>query len=208
MSFREKIRNYIWGPPLEDLIIDLKMYNKEISRTRDKYKDQAIKLYGQGKECMIKGDEYRARMYSQQSLNADRTAFSLDMFVVNMENLIFDINNAQSVDNIGLSLGKISKSLDKLNLLKTQGVSKIMGRVSKQMGKIGLKTGQIFDQLKDYDPFNIEPTSAKDVDKVMDRMVSEIIAEGPAAGLPETKLSELQRKRQSIKSHDSEENKK
>ncbi|MCW4006385.1 MAG: hypothetical protein NWF04_07315 [Candidatus Bathyarchaeota archaeon] len=207
MPITEKFRNFIWGQPLEDLVIDLKMYSKEIARTRDKYKQRASTLYDQAKDCIVKGDDYRAKMYAQQHLSADRTAFSLDMFVINMENLIFDLSNAQSVENIGLSLGKISKSLDKLNLLKTRGVGQVMGKVGQQMEKIGFKTGQIFDQLKDYEPFSVEPTTGKDLDKVMDKMVSEVIAEGPASGLPEAKLSELQQRRQSLKGQSAEDTK-
>lgn len=205
MSIREKVRNRILGPPLEDLIIDLKMYNKEIARTRDKYKARATTCYDQAKDCLIKGDDHRAKMYAQQYLNADKAAFSLDMFVMGMDNLVFDLTNAQTTNEIGISLGKINKSLGKLNLLKTRGVSKIMGKVGHQMEKIGFKTGQIMDQLKDYEPFNAEPTSARDVDNVMDKMVSEVIAEGPATGLPAAKLSEMQQKRQTLKSHSSEE---
>lgn len=204
MPMGEKIRNFVKGPPLEDLVIDLKMYNKEIARTRDQYKNRSTAMYDQAKECLIKGDDHRAKMYAQQYLSCDKTAFSLDMFVINMDNLIFDLNNAQSVENIGLSLGKISKCLDKLNLLKTRGVGKVMGRVSSQMEKIGFKTGQIFDQLKDYEPFSVEPSSAKDLDKIMDKMTSEVIAEGPASGLPEAKLSELQAKRQGVKGSSAE----
>jgi hypothetical protein len=207
MSIREKIRNKIWGPPLEDLIIDLSMYNKEIARTRDKYRERSKTLYEQAKECLIKGDDHRARMYAQQHLNTDRTAFSLDMFVINMENLIFDLRNAKTVEEIGINLGKISKCLNKLNLLKTRGVSQIIGKVTAQMKRIGLKTGSIMDQLTDYEPFSVEPASARDLDKLMDKMVSEIIAEGPATGLPETKLAELQKKREALKGQGTQETK-
>jgi len=140
-------------------------------------------------------------------LKLDKTAYSLDLFVINMENLIFELNNAQSVDNITLVLGKISKSLDKLSILKTRGVSKILGRVTRQMTKITGSTQRIMDQLSDYEPFSIEPTSSSDVDKVMDKMVSEVIAEGPAMGLPETKIAELQKKRQRFKTSGSEQTK-
>jgi hypothetical protein len=207
MPMAEKIRNFVKGPPLEDLVIDLKMYNKEIARTRDQYKNRSTTMYDQAKECIIKGDNHRAKMYAQQYLSCDKTAFSLDMFVINMDNLIFDLKNAQSIDSISLNLGKISKCLDKLNLLKQKGVGKVMGKVGAQMEKIGMKTGDIFEQLSDYEPFNVEPTSAKDLDKVMDKMVSEVIAEGPASGLPEAKLTELQQKRQGIKGAGSESSK-
>lgn len=207
MSIREKIRNKIWGPPLEDLIIDLSMYNKEIARTRDKYKERSKTLYEQAKECLIKGDDHRARMYAQQHLNTDRTAFALDMFVINMENLIFDLRNAKTVEEIGINLGRISKCLGKLNLLKTRGVSQIIGKVTAQMNKIGLKTGSIMDQLRDYEPFSVEPVSARDLDKLMDKMVSEVIAEGPAMGLPEAKLAELQKKREALKGYSPQETK-
>jgi len=207
MSIREKIRNKIWGPPLEDLIIDLSMYNKEIARTRDKYKERSKTLYEQAKECLIKGDDHRAKMYAQQHLNTDRTAFALDMFVINMENLIFDLRNAKTVEEIGINLGRISKCLGKLNLLKTRGVSQIIGKVTAQMNKIGLKTGSIMDQLRDYEPFSVEPVSARDLDKLMDKMVSEVIAEGPAMGLPEAKLAELQKKREALKGYSPQETK-
>ncbi len=207
MPIGQKIKNFVKGPPLEDLVIDLRMYNKEIARTRDQYKTRATSMYDQAKECIVKGDDHRAKMYAQQYMSCDRTAFSLDMFVINMDNLIFDLKNAQSIDNISLNLGKISKCLDRLNLLKQKGVGKVMGKVGAQMEKIGMKTSDIFDQLKDYEPFNVEPTTAKDLDKVMDKMVSEVIAEGPASGLPEAKLSELQAKRQGVKGASSESSK-
>ena len=207
MSLRDRIKNYIWGPPLEDLIVDLRIYDKEIARTRDSYRQRAETVYEQAKKNVIDGDDRRAKMYVKQYLKLDKTAYSLDLFVINMENLIFELNNAQSVDNITLVLGKISKSLDKLNILKTRGVSKILGRVTRQMAKITSSTGRIMEQLSDYEPFSIEPTSESDVDKVMDKMVSEVIAEGPAMGLPETKIAELQKKRQSFKTSGSEQTK-
>jgi len=207
MRLGDRIKNFFRGPSLEELIIDLKMYTNEIARTRDRYKQRAKNLYEQAKQCIINGDDARAKMYAKQYLNLDRTAYSLDMFVISMQNLIFDLDNARSTEQIALVLGKISKCLDKLNILKTRGVSKILGRVTRQMGKIGISMQQITNQLTDYEPFNIEPVTSTDLDKVMDKMVSEVIAEGSAMGLPETKIAELERKRQAFKSFGKEESK-
>lgn len=207
MSIRERIRNKLFGPPVEDLIVDLSIYNKEIARTRDKYRDRARTLYEQAKECLIKGDDHRARMYAQQHLSADRTAFALDMFVINMDKLIFDLKSAVDVNQMGVALGKISKCLNKLQIAKVGGVSQVLRKVTAQMTKIGVKTENIMDQLKDYEPFSVEPVTSRDLDKLMDKMVTEVIAEGPAMGLPETKLAELQKKREALKGYGSEETK-
>ena len=207
MPILKRFRDMIWGPPLEDLIVDLKMYTKEIARTRNKYRQRAEERYERAKEHIIKGDDYRAKMYAKQHLNSDRTAFALDMFVINMDNHIFDLENAQTVNSIGLVMGKISKGLGKLDLMKTRGVSKVMGKVNRQMQRIGLSTERVFSQLEDYEPFSIEPATDKDLNITLDKMVSEVIAEGPAIGLPETRLSELEQKRQAFKTRSSEETK-
>lgn len=204
MSIKERIREKIRGPSLEDLIVDLTVYNREMARTRDNYKKRGEMLYERAKEYLIKGDEYRAKIYGQQYLNADRTAFALDMFVINMENLIFDLRNAVQVEEIGISLGKISKCLDRLKLVKAAGISQILKKVNAQMERMGVKFSVIMDQLKDYNPFNVEPVSDKDLDKLMDKMISEIIAEGT---LPETRLSELQRRREALRGYGSQETK-
>lgn len=207
MPIRDSLRERMFGPSLDDLTISLQMYNKEIAMTRDRYKQRAEATYDQAKEYLVKGDDNRAKMYAQQHLSCDRAAFSLDMFVIKMDGLVFDLKNAENVELIGLTLGKVSKCLDKLNILKTKNVSKIMAKVNQQMGRIGLGTSRIMDQLQSYDPFSVEPVSSKDLDKLMGKMVDEVIAEGPATGLPEAKLSELQGKREALKGRSSGETK-
>ena len=51
------------------------------------------------------------------------------------------------------------------------------------------------------------PIAEKVRNFIMDNMVCEVIAEGPASGLPEAKLLELQQKRQSLKGRSSEDTK-
>jgi hypothetical protein len=200
MSIKERFRNFIWGEPLEDLVIDLKMYSKDIARTRDMYKQRSETLWESSKERLVKGDEARAKMFLQQYQKSDSAAVSLDMFVITMENLVFDLGFVTSVEDMGKVLGKVSKTLGKLNLLQVRGSTRVMDRVNRQMGKIGLNTKRIFDSLKDYEPFNVEEAPPKSLDKLMDKLVSEVIAEGPAMGLTDAKVAELQKKRESLKS--------
>ena len=186
-------------PKLEDLIVDLRMYVKEIDRTRESYQRRSEELYRKARKAAMEGNEFRAKAYLRQHLQCDKTAFALDMFIINMEQLIFDLRNARGVEAIGRCLGKISKSLDKLKVLKVRGVTSVIAKVNRQMEKIGLSTESIFDAIKDYEPFRIEPLSEDEVDRAYDRLLSEIAVEAPKVPEVEAKVAELEKKREEFK---------
>lgn len=186
-------------PKLEDLIVDLRMYLKMIERVKENYERRSEELYKKAKKAIMEGNEFRAKAYIRQHLKCDKTAFALDMFIINMEQLIFDLRNAQSVEGIGSCLAKISKTLDKLKLLNVSGVGAILNKVNRQMQKIGLSTESIYDVIKDYEPFRIEPLSEDEVDRVYERLVSEVAMEAPKAPELEARVAELQKKREEFK---------
>jgi len=190
----------IWKrPKLEDLIVDLSVYVKEIERTKQKYERRAEELYRKAKKAAIEGNEFRAKTYIRQRLQCDKTAFALDMFTINMEQLIFELRNAKGVEAIGQCLGKISRSLDRLKLLNVSGITSIIGKVQSQMERIGLSTESIFNAIKDYEPFRIESLSEDEVDKEYERMLAEIAVEAPKAPEVERKIEELEKKREEFK---------
>ena len=187
------------GPSLEELIVDLSIYTKQVGRQQKKYAQREDDLKKKAKKEILEGETIKAKMYMKQSLNAKNASASLDMFVISMENLIFDLKNASSINMMGSVMGKISKTLQKLDLLKTSNISKIMGKVNNQMEKAGFNMEQIFDQIKDYDPFTITEFSDVDVDKELEKITDEVIAEVPALGLPASKIEELQKKREDLR---------
>jgi len=185
---------------LEDLIVDLRMYVKEIDRAKENYQRRAEELYRKARKAAMEGNELRAKAYLRQHLECDKTAFALDMFIINMEQLIFDLRNAKGVEAIGKCLGKISKCLGKLKLLDVRGVASVVAKVNRQMEKIGLSVESVFDAIKDYEPFRIEPLTEDEVDRAYDRLLSEIAQEVPKVPELEVKAAELQKKREEFKS--------
>jgi len=191
-------------PKLEDLIVDLRMYVKEIDRTKENYQRRSEELYRKARKAAMEGNEHRAKAYLRQHLQCDKTVFALDMFVINMEQLIFDLRNARGVEAIGMCLGKISKCLDKLKVLRPRGITSVMSKVNRQMEKLGLSMESIFDALKDYEPFRIEPLSEDEVDQAYERLLSEIAVEVPKVPEVEAKIAELERKREELVGKSSE----
>ncbi len=191
-------------PKLEDLIVDLRMYVKEIDRTKENYQRRSEELYRKARKAAMEGNEHRAKAYLRQHLQCDKTAYALDMFVINMEQLIFDLRNAKGVEAIGMCLGKISKCLDKLKVLRPRGITSVVSKVNKQMEKLGLSMESIFDALKDYEPFRIEPLSEDEVDQAYERLLSEIAVEVPKVPEVEAKIAELERKREELVGKSSE----
>jgi hypothetical protein len=198
MSFREKVRNRLVGQPLEDLIIDLKIQSRGIARTRDQYKTKATQYYDEAKDLIAKGDTERAKMFVGQYVKIDKQSLMLQRFVNGLDSLVMDLSNAQITNDIGLGLRGINKSLKSFNgnkSLNVKAINSTMGQVQKEMMGIGMKV-DIFGEGLNYESDDV---SSKDLDKVMDKMVSEVIAEGPASTLPDAKYSELQKKREELK---------
>ena len=185
-------------PKLEDLIVDLRMYVKEIDRTKENYQRRSEELYRKARKAAMEGNEHRARAYLRQHLQCDKTVFALDMFVINMEQLIFDLRNARGVEAIGECLGKISKCLNRLKVLRPRGIASIMAKVNRQMGRMGLSMESIFDAIKDYEPFRVEPLTEEEVDQAYERLLGEIAAEVPKVPEVEAKVAELERKREEL----------
>jgi len=199
LGITKRIKDRIFGQPLNELITDIRIYTKQIRRTQQRFDKRVNELRDKAKQEILGGESSRAKMYMQQSLKAKNTAFSLDMFVLAMEDLAFDLQNASSVNMMAPVMGKISKSLGKLDLLKTGNVSQIMGKVNSQIERAGFSIEQIYDDIRDYEPFSISTLTDESVDLELDKLTEEVMAEGPAMGLPPSKLSELEKKRDELR---------
>jgi len=195
----ERLKRFLSGPSLDELIIDISMYTKQISRTQRRFEKRKNELRAKAKQELLNGETSRAKMYMQQSLKAKNSAFSLDMFSLAMEDLVFDLKNASNVNQMAPVMGKISKTLGKLDLLKTSNVSQIMGKVNNQIEKAGFGIEQIYDEIKDYETFSITDLTDSDVERELDILTEEAMAEGPAMGLPPSRLSELKKKRDELR---------
>jgi len=195
----ERVKRWFTGPPLNELIADISIYTRQIGRTRDKFEQRGGSLREKAKQQILEGKTQRARMYMKQHLKAKNTSFSLDMFVISMNDLIFDLKNASNVNQIGPVMGKISKTLQKLDLLKTSGVTQIMSKVNNQMERAGFSMEQIFNGIRDYEPFSISSLTDANVEEELEKLTDEVLAEGPAMGLPPSKLDELQKKRDELR---------
>jgi len=184
---------------LEDLIVDLKIYVKEVERTKRNYERRSEELYRKAKKAAMEGNEYRSKTYLRQYLQCDKSAFALDIFVINMEQLIFELENAKRLDAVGQCLGKVCKNLDRLKILKVSGVASVISKVQRQMERIGVSTEAIFNAIKEYEPFRIESLSENEVADAYERLLAEIAVEAPKAPEVEAKVAELEKKRREFK---------
>lgn len=198
----EKIKRWMSGPSLDEMIIDIQMYTKQIKRTQKKFNQRAVEMRQKAKQQVMAGETARAKMYMKQALKAQNTSFSLDMFTISMEDLTFDLKNTSNVNQMAPIMGKISKSLEKLDILKTGNVSRIMGKVNGQIERAGFSMEQIFDEISDYEPFSIGSFSDQDVDVEIEKLTEEVMAEGPMRGLPAGRIQELQKKRDEIETQE------
>jgi len=178
-----------------EFILEMKMHNNEIKRVQKQNEKKANELRARAKKEMKSGSQARVKLYMNQYMKAKSTAFSLDMFTITMEGLIFDLQNVSSLNNIGLTMGKMNKTLDKLGILNVADVTKTMGQVNKQMARYGIAMDTVYSNLSDYDSFTVESYTEDDINKEVELLSEEVLAESGV--LPE-RVSELMEKREKL----------
>ena len=171
------------------------MNNAEIKRVQKANEKKSVEMREKAKHELKQGNDARVKMYMDQHMKAKSTAFSLDMFTITMEGLIFDLQNASSLQNMGLTMGKINLSLEKLGVLNIGEVSNMMNTTNKFMGKLGLSMDTFYNQLSGYEPFSVEAYTTNDIEKEMALLSEEVIAE--SSTLPDA-ISELVEKREKL----------
>ena len=171
------------------------MHNNQIKRVQKRNQNKSIDLRAKAKEEMKSGSQARVKLYMDQYMKTKSTAFSLDMFTITIDGLIFDLQNTSSLQNMGLTMGKINKSLEKLSVLKVADVTKMMGQVNKQMERYGLAMNTVYGNLADYNSFSVESYTEDDVTKEMELLSEEVLAETVTEP---TKLEELIKKRDEL----------
>ena len=134
-------------------------------------------MRAKAKTELISGNQARVNMYMSQYMKAKSTATSLDMFTITMDGLIFDLQNTQSLQNIGQTMGKMNKTLGKLGVLNVTDVSKMMGEVNKQMNRYGIAMDTMFDSLSDYEPFEVDSYTQADVESEINKLTDEVMSE-------------------------------
>lgn len=178
-----------------EFILEMKMHNNEIKRVQKQNEKKANELRAKAKKEMKSGSQARVKLYMNQYMKAKSTAFSLDMFTITMEGLIFDLQNVSSLNNIGLTMGKMNKTLDKLGILNVADVTKTMSQVNKQMARYGIAMDTVYSNLSDYDSFTVESYTEDDINKEVELLSEEVLAESGV--LPE-RVSELMEKREKL----------
>ena len=177
-GFFGKIRNRLFPKPdLTEFIIEMKMYNNDIRRVAKQNEKQAVDLRTKAKNEVKNGDQARVKLYMNQYMKVKSTSFSLDMFTITMDGLIFDLQNASSLQNIGATMGKINKTLEKLGVLKLSDVTKMMTQVNKQMGRYGIAMDTLYQGMNNYEPFAVESYTEDDINKEIKLLSDEVLAE-------------------------------
>ncbi len=90
---------------------------------------------------------------------------------------------------------KGNKTLDKLGVLNVADVTKTMGQVNKQMARYGIAMDTVYSNLSDYDSFTVESYTEDDINKEVELLSEEVLAESGV--LPE-RVSELMEKREKL----------
>ena len=147
------------------------------------------------KQELKQGNEARVKMYMNQFMKAKSTAFSLDMFTITMEGLVFDLQNANTLQNMGATMGKMNKSLEKLGILNISDVSKMMRQVNRNMGRMGIAMDTVYNSIGDYESFAVDSYSQGDIEKEINLLSEEVVAE--TGTLPDT-VSDLEQKREKL----------
>lgn len=170
-------KRFFSKPDLTDFIIEIKMSNNQMKRVQRQNEKKADQMRAKAKSELISGNQTRVNMYMSQYMKAKSTATSLDMFTITMDGLIFDLQNAQSLQNIGQTMGKMNKTLGKLGVLNVTDVAKMMGEVNKQMNRYGIAMDTMFDSLSDYEPFEVDSYTQADVESEINKLTDEVMSE-------------------------------
>jgi hypothetical protein len=191
----DRVRGFFRSPQVDELVLDIKMYNTDIKRVQKANEKQANEMREKAKNELKQGNEARVKMYMNQHMKAKSTAFSLDMFTITMEGLIFDLQNANTLQNMGVTMGKMNKSLEKLGILNISDVSQMMRQVNKNMGRMGIAMDTVYNSIGDYEPFAVDSYSQQDIEKEINLLSEEVVAE--TGTLPDT-VTELEEKREKL----------
>ncbi|MBN2335871.1 Snf7 family protein [Candidatus Bathyarchaeota archaeon] len=194
----DRIKNFV-SPPKPDLnqfMIELKMYNGEIKRIQKQNEKRAVQFRERAKNELKKGETARVKEYMRQHMRAKTTAYSLDMFTIKMEGLIFDLQSGTTAGQMAESMGNISTTLDKLKGLNVASVAEIMTKLNRQMMGMGVAMDTMYQQL-DTDPFEVESYTDADVSKEIELLTTEVMAQS-SADLPSVTVDDLVEERKKL----------
>lgn len=183
----------IRDPDLTEFIIELKMDNKSIKRVQRRNEKNASNLKHKAKKALKEGNQARVDQYMNQYMKARSTSHSLDMFTIAMDGLIADLQNAQSLQNIGTTMGKITGNLEKLGALDVADTSKMTAKLNRQMTKLGISTEVMLDGIDSYSTFEVESYTDEDVENEINKLVDEVKAE---TGLPQSTVDLLEKRKE------------
>lgn len=207
MSFLKDISKWLSGgkrgkDTTRSAAVKLKVFNKRLMRQTKKLemsaklaRDKAITLRKQGD---MDGSKFHARNY----LQVKKQARAVEMFRTNLEGLLFKLEQATAVKDVGQIMTGIAQSLSTLkSQLSVPQITEIMSQIDIDMEEFAL-TADIATEGMDSIQLDTAVTDS-DVDEVLGEIDAEIQVEMgvalPSAGSDE-KIAELEKELNRLKS--------
>ena len=177
MSFFKSIRERIFGKKEEytvfDVNLDLRVFNNEMKKQSRLNGSRAQQLWEQSKKYYVNNQMKQVNEIMAQRMNALDKAFSIEMFTIRMDGLIFDLQSNNSVSQSVETLAKAQKALEKLTIFDVNA-KEMMDKTFRTLTNLSKEANKIMTRMENYDPFSTIEHTSEDIQEQINLLEAEI----------------------------------
>ncbi len=185
---------------LNKWIINMRMVDKRLERQRKKIQHDELKMMKEVKDALAKDDMDTARLFAKDIARSRKMAYNLQKLRSKVKTMVFKLEQASAVQQIGSDLRGLVKSLYMVNrTLAIPQMENILFAMENEMENLNLTTETLDEGLDTA--FESDETEDADADKILEEMKATRVAttESSLASAGDTLSEDLEARLQRLK---------
>lgn len=185
---------------LNKWIINMRMVDKRLERQRKKIQHDELKMMKEVKDALAKDDMDTARLFAKDIARSRKMAYNLQKLRSKVKTMVFKLEQASAVQQIGSDLRGLVKSLYMVNrTLAIPQMENILFAMENEMENLNLTTETLDEGLDTA--FESDETEDAEADKILEEMKATRVAttESSLASAGDTLSEDLEARLQRLK---------
>ena len=167
--------NMVKKQNLNKYIINMRMVDKRLERQRRKMQRDEMKMMKEVKEALAKDDMDTARLFAKDIARNRKMAFNLQKLRSKVKTMVFKLEQASAIQQIGADLRGLVKSLYMVNrTLAMPQMENILFAMENEMENLNLTTETLDEGLDSA--FETDETEDSEADKILEEMKASRVA--------------------------------
>ena len=161
---------------LDDLILDLRLFNNQMKNLQTSYKKRAVQLWSDAKNHQRNENREQVKLLIEQRMGSLDRAFTMEMFSIKMDDFLYQLKNASIISDTAETLGKTKIALEKLKIFDVD-TKTLVNSTFKLMSKLSQETDNIMGRLENYSPYDVRQHTSEQVQKEINLLEVEVATE-------------------------------